>query len=141
MVEVQGIDKLLSALPRKRFGKFNQLGMTQLGFSNLGDSDIFFARSPLGIFVLGLDEIADLIQLSGIYRTDNVTGRTKYYREPFYITKNPQTEPQQDNRQKFANAVLAWQGLTQVQKNQYNKLATGRHMSGYNLFIHWFMYG
>ena len=135
MPEVQGIEKLFSCLPRKRFGKFNQLGMTQLGFSNLGDSDIFFERSPLGIFTLGADILADLILLSGIYRSDNVTGETKIYREPYYITKNPRLPDQQAQREKMAAAVLAWQGLTQEQKNQYNQRAIRKRMSGYNLFL------
>lgn len=140
MAEIEGIDKLLVVLPRKRLGKFNQLGMIQLGFSNLGASDIFFDRSPLGIFVLGGSILGDLILLSGIYRTDNVSGYTRYYREPYYITRNPRYEPQQINRQKFADAIIGWQGLTDEQKAIYNKRVEKLQMSGYNLYIKEYMY-
>ena len=128
MPEVQGIEKLFSDIPKKRFGKFNQLGMVHLGFSNLGDEDIYFApegRTP--------------ILLSGIYRTDNVTGETKYYREPYYITRNPRSYEQQANRQKYADGVAAWQALTSDEKNQYNIRAKGKRMSGYNLFLKEYM--
>lgn len=124
MPEVTGIDKLFCAIPRKRFSKFRLFGTSQPGFTRYGEEDIYFAppgRSP--------------ILLSGIYRTDNVTGTTKVYREPFYITKNPRTVPQQANRQKYADAILAWQGLTNEQKQVYNKRAIGKGMSGYNLFL------
>jgi hypothetical protein len=128
MAEVDGIEKLFSTIPRKRFGRFRLFGTIQFGFSNFGDDDIYFA--PAG---------RDPILLSGIYRTDNVTGRTKCYREPYYITKNPRTESQQDNRLKFADAIAGWQGLTEEQQNQYNIRAKGKPLSGYNLFLREFM--
>ena len=123
MPEVEGIEKLFSDIPKKRFGKFNQLGMIHLGFSDLGDDDIYFA--PPG---------RDPILLSGIYRTDNVTGEMKYYRQPYRIVKNPRSYEQQANRQKYADSVAAWKALTNDEKNQYNIRAKGKRMSGYNLF-------
>ena len=83
----------------------------------------------------------DPLEIKGIYRVWRRWGFTQNFKEKFYVPTNPQTEPQQANRQKFAGAVAGWQALTQEQKNQYNKLAIGRYMSGYNLFIRWYMYG
>ncbi len=124
MPEITGLEKLFSLTPSKRFGKFRLYGTSQFGHSVYGEEDIYFAP-PGGTPIL----------LSGIYRRDNVTGKIKYYREPYYITKNPRTEPQQTNRAKMAAAVLAWQGLTDEQKIPYNIKSRGKHMSGYNVFL------
>lgn len=135
MPEIQGIDKLFSVLPAKRFGLFNQFGSSQFGFSVYGLEDIFVYFTEYGNTVFGIDPYANILCLSGIYRRDNVTGEIKYYREPYYITKNPRTVPQQANRAKFAAAVLAWQNLTDEQKIPYNKKSKGKYMSGYNVFL------
>lgn len=135
MPEVEGIEKLFSLTPKKRFGLFNQFGTSQFGYSVYGEEDIYFFRSEYGHAIFGGDIFADVILLSGIYRTDNITGKTKHYREPYYITKNPRYAPQQAWRQIFADAVLAWQGLTAPEKVIYNKRAIGKHMSGYNLYL------
>jgi len=135
MAEVQGIDKLFSFVPRKRFGVFRKYGTAQFGFSNFGEDDIYYIRTPYGSATYGVDIFGDVVLLSGIYRTDNVTGRTKYYREPYYIPKNPRTVSQQSNRQKYKNAVAAWQALTNSQKEVYNMRARNKKFSGYNLFI------
>ena len=134
-------ERLFSTAPKKRFGKYNLLGMVQLGFSNLGDSDIYFIRAPLGIFVLGLDQLGDSILLSGVYQEKTRWPGWPFSREKYYIPKNPRTDPQQTNRGKFAAAVAAWQSLTPEQKKAYNKKAVGKHMSGYNLYLSEFMYG
>ena len=135
MPEIQGIDKLLSTGPRKRFGLFNQFGTSQFGFSVYGLEDIFLYFSEFGNSRFGVDPYANILCLSGIYRRDNVTGKIRTYREPYYITKNPRYIPQQANRAKMAAAVLAWQGLTDEQKIPYNKKSSGKHMSGYNVFL------
>ncbi len=122
-------------VPRKRFSKFRLLGTSQLGYSDFGEDDLYFNRTGYGKVAFGVNKFGDIVMLSGIYRTNNVTGKTKYYREPFYITKNPRTPSQQANRAKMADAVLAWQGLTIEQKVVYNKKAIGKKMSGYNFFL------
>ncbi len=60
-------------------------------------------------------------------------------RMKFYVPTNPRTVPQQSNRAKFADAVLAWQNLTYTEKQVYNSKAGGTHFSGYNLFIREYM--
>jgi len=135
MASVLNVEKLLSVLPRKRFGKYNQLGMVNLGFSDLGDSDIYFIRKPLGICTLGNCELGDSILFSGFFRSRMFKYKRSYERLRYYIPKNPRYIPQQANRQKMADAVAAWQALTSEQKALYNKNAIGKRFSGYNLFI------
>lgn len=71
----------------------------------------------------------------GIYQMRTRFGHRINVKEKFYVPTNPQTVPQQANRQDFADAVVAWQGLSDSQKQVYNKRARTRHMSGYNLFL------
>ncbi len=135
MPEIQGLEKLLSFVARKKFGVFPKYGTSQFAWSHYGDDDAYLELSGYGDSVFGLNIFADVILLSGIYRTDNVTGITRHYREPFYITRNPRYESQQAWRGVFADAVAAWQALTSEQKSQYNKNAVGKGLSGYNLFL------
>lgn len=124
MPEVAGINKLFSIWAKKKCLRYNQLGMFQMGHSWLGDEDHFFPRPG-----------KTPISLSGIFRTDNVTGKTRNYLEPYYIVRNPRTYDQQANRQKFALAVKAYQGLTKEERKAYYKRAIGKRLSGYNLFL------
>jgi hypothetical protein len=124
MSEIRGLERIFSLIAKKKFGQFNQYGTSQYGWSHYGDEDIYFDCGEFG-----------KILLSGIYRTDNVKGYLTYYREPYYIPRNPRTAAQQVWRSVFAQAVFAWQGLTDEQKMTYNERAKGKRMSGYNLFI------
>ena len=135
MPEIKGIEKLLSFSPSKRFGKHREYGRGMFGFSEFGDDELFLIISVFGLSSFGKTQFGDFIIMTGIFRRDNVTGEVKYYREPYYTPKNPRSEPQQTNRGKMTAGVAAWLALTQEQKNQYNKAAIGKRMSGYNLFL------
>jgi len=135
MPEVTGIEKLLSIIPKKRFGIFRWYGMAQYGYSNYGEDSIYIIVDKAPPVKYLSDKDGNPIDFAGIYRTDNVTGITRYYREPYYITKNPRYAPQQAWRGIFADAVLAWQGLTAPEKAVYNIKAKGKRMSGYNFFL------
>ena len=63
----------------------------------------------------------------------NVNGNN--YARSFSMPKNPRTEAQQKNRVNFADAVKLWQGLSDEEKSKYNRMAAGKPLSGYNLFI------
>lgn len=135
MVQIYGVEKLLSASVRKRFGKHRLFGTSQFGHSNFGQEDIicFSDRyDPDG--QLRTPKLAP-INFSGIYKKKMDYGKPVYFRETYRITKNPRTEPQQANRAKISDAVDAWQALTTEQKDAYNKSSIGMHMSGYNLFM------
>jgi hypothetical protein len=135
MVEIRGTQKLLSVTASRRFGVFCLFGTSQCGFTHFGSEDIYYIPVPFGVCRFGIDELGDTICLSGIYRTDNVTGETKHYREPYYITKNPRTIPQQLNRLKYADAVASWKVLTDEQKAEYNYRARHYNLYGYHLYI------
>jgi hypothetical protein len=71
-------------------------------------------------------------------RLGNVIFYTVYgnnYARSYSIPKNPRTEAQQKNRVNFAEAVKLWQGLSDAEKRKYNRMAAGKPLSGYNLFI------
>lgn len=135
MPEIVGIEKLFCAIPRKRFGLFNQYGMSQMAFSVYGDEDIYFMRNEYGRNVFGREFYADVILLSGIYQTYNVDGKTRYYREKYYIPKNPAHFPQYSSRSNMAAAVALYKALTPEQKAVYYEAAKGKKLSGYNLFL------
>jgi len=135
MPEIKEFEKLMSYSAGKRLGKHREYGRGMFAFSEFGDDELFLIISIYGVSSFGETNFGDLIVMTGIFRRDNVTGEVKYYREPYYVPKNPRTETQQTQREKLANGVLAWQALTDEEKNQYNKKAIGKGMSGYNLFL------
>jgi len=120
---------------RKRLGRHREYGRSHFGFSVFGEIDDYMTRDGYGNAIFGKSIYADIIVFSGIYRHEGRGARKKIYREPYYIGKNPRTDPQQLNRGKFANAISDWQGLTNAQKRVYDIAAVGKHMSGYNFFI------
>lgn len=71
----------------------------------------------------------------GIYQVRTRFGTQVQVKEKYYVPTNPQTGPQQANRQKMTDAVAVWQALTPAQKKEYNIKAKGKDMSGYNLFL------
>lgn len=96
------------------------------------------ARALLGWSVrkkLGRSDLPDPLGLFGIWQM-RMTKRGKVpIRMKFYTPTNPRTVPQQANRQKFADAMAAWQELTDEQKDAYNVRAKKRGWFGRNLFI------
>jgi len=71
----------------------------------------------------------------GIYQIRSLDGKQIQVKMKYYHPTNPQTESQQANRQKYADGVTAWQGLTNEQKEVYNERAKHNKLSGYNLFL------
>jgi len=86
-----------------------------------------------GIFAFG--EAVPESPYHGIYQMRRCKEGRIPVQMKFYRPTNPRTEIQQANRTKMANAVLAWQALTPEQKEVYNKLAQGKQLHGYNLFL------
>lgn len=101
----------------KRYGKPNQFGQVVFGWSWFGNTD----------------------EKVEVYRVRHYNRKKISGNLPYYMTSNPQTEIQQENRYKFAEAVLAWQDLTEQEKTVYNELSTGTNKSGYNIFISRYM--
>jgi len=59
----------------------------------------------------------------------------RVYRMPFYIPRNPRTEKQQANRQKFADAMADWKLLPDPEKESWREEAKGKPLYGSNLFV------
>lgn len=57
------------------------------------------------------------------------------YARRYVVPRNPDTPDQHKRRTRFADAVHAWQKLTDTEKKLWNAKARRRLMSGYNLFI------
>lgn len=72
---------------------------------------------------------------AGIYQLRKCKEGKISCKSKFYTPYNPNSPSQQFWRKKYADGVLAWQGLTPEQKIPYNKKAIGKGMSGYNLFL------
>ena len=91
--------------------------------------------SEYGQRIYGSHEYGEYNKLYGIYQLRRDKGKQIVVQQRFYIPTNPQTESQQENRQKFAVGVLSWQELTDDQKDVYNERAKYKPYSGYNLFL------
>lgn len=84
---------------------------------------------------LGKPGDPDPYNVLGIYRRRPGPKGVTLVKMGFY-DPGPPTHPGQILAQeKFAAGVLAWQGLTQEQKNQYNENAKHLEMYGFNLFL------
>lgn len=70
---------------------------------------------------------------AGNYIFYNVKGRQ--YIKSYTIPHNPRTGKQQKNRLAFAECVKQWQRLPQAEKNLLSRMAEGKPLSGYNLFL------
>lgn len=81
----------------------------------------------------------DFMGLAGIYQVQKYGGKEIRRKCAFYDYVITHTTEQTTNRDNFALAVATWQSLTDEQKMVYNKLAKGRPLSGFNLFIKYFM--
>jgi len=77
----------------------------------------------------------------GVYQMRRYGKNRVCTREKFYEPSNQSQPNKIISQNKFAAAVLYWQGLTTAKKIRYNQLAVGRHFSGYNLCIRDFMHG
>lgn len=116
-------------------------GILQFGKGGFGIEKITEEITPRPILAFGLSgrvgrpEWPDPEGVYGIYQM-RMTKRGKVpYKMKFYRPTNPRTPAQQENRQKFAQAMAEWQSLTEEQKLKYNKEARKINLFGRNLFI------
>lgn len=114
MVLVEMPQRFCSFDARKKFGRPNKYGQAIYGVSQFGEDN----------------------DLTGIYQTRHYKGGKYTVRENFYVPTETTKRINDPNRVTFANAVLAWQGLTSEQKEVYRIKSSGKNMSGYNVFLH-----
>ncbi len=98
---------------RKKLGQTSVYGCHQYGRFYYGEDDDHY-----GVYLVRRGVAGQLI-----------------IKRRFAFGTNPQTVPQQANRQVYADGVVAWQNLTDEQKSVYNDNAKRKGFSGYNLFL------
>lgn len=81
----------------------------------------------------------DPFNIAGIYQLRTINGRKVNVREVFYTPTQTWSQAKQNAQDKFAAGVLAWQGLTDEQKEVYNERAERYRLPGYNLFLREYM--
>jgi hypothetical protein len=140
MLTFDGSQKALSDMARGKFGRFCKFGTSQYGQTRYGDDDVYIPIAEYGRLTYGVNHYADIIPLSGIYRRNHRFGENQVMRDQYYITKNPRYVPQQATRNKFGDAVRAWQALTSEEKQVYNLRTIGKSLSGYNLFLREYLF-
>jgi hypothetical protein len=123
MVE-ETFDKLLSLDARGKFGVGCEIGVIMPGGFYYGD------EPPLIPSLYGAP-----IPTSGVFQHRHKGASVGLFLLRHFIPKNPRTEEQQANRQKYADGIVAWQALTTIQKEVYNKRSQGKKMTGFNLFL------
>lgn len=133
--KIEGVEKIFSIRPHKRFGRPHSFGRGIFGRSIFGDNDIFVSNTSFGACRFGASEYADLILLSGIYRKNGPHGGNYFNRLNYQNPKNPRTILQQAQRQKVTDGVPSWKLLTDEQKLDLDKRAQGKHMTGFNLYL------
>jgi len=124
MVVVVKTDAPFALAIRKKFGKATEYGQKRYAQVFYGEEEVKYGRAETG-----------LKSFYGIYQKRKGINGTITVKEKFYIPLNKRTIPQQANRTKFADAIAHWQGLTNSQKEEYNKRVAHKNFSGYNLCI------
>ena len=89
----------------------------------------------VGDFWLGYSEVGNDDPMAGIWQKRRTAKGVKPCRMRFYHPVNPQTPAQQANRQKLANAIIAWNNLSFDEQVIWNKKKKPIKCSGYNRFI------
>jgi len=91
---------------------------------------IFYGSGRYGGFWYGgLDFCSGIYQLRKCHE-GKLSIQIQFY--PYVITHEL---GQQTRREKFADAVVGWQGLTDEEKNTYRERARYKKFSGYNLYL------
>jgi len=71
-----------------------------------------------------------------VRRYKKYVSRQKY---KYFVPRDKKTAVQIELRDKFARAVATWKSFSPYDKNVWNALALKKPMSGYNMFLSFFM--
>ena len=88
---------------------------------------------------LGKPGDPDPYDVLGIYQIRHYKKYTRVVKEKFYNPGPPTHQGQLDAQDKFRAGVLAWQALTESQKQVYNDRTKRKEMYGFNLFLREYM--
>lgn len=133
-------NRLYSIDTRNKFGGNCQFGNIMPGDSHYGEQVKYIALYEFGVIAPGITQYGDVNELNGIYHKKYVNNEPIIEKLPWYVTKNPRTETQQSNRNKFGQAVASWHNLTNEQKAVYNIESKKTRGTGFNLYIHNYMH-
>lgn len=95
------------------------------------------------------DDLADFLTTLKLFTGRKQLGRTVILRYngklsrqdiyPYVVPRNPGTQLQQANRQKFAAAMQAWNALSPEEKEPFEITARQRNLYGKNVYVRKFM--
>jgi len=139
MAVVDPIDIAIANKIKKKLGHAWGYGKKIYGQNRYGAKAIISGQGQYGIKNYGITKYGDAIEKHGIYYIRIKNNKQVIVKRNFYWPSNPQTEAQQANRQKYANAIVAWQNLTDEQKEIYNETARYKPYSGFNLYTKEYM--
>lgn len=103
------------------------------GFARRGDGRFGENRGPGGVYQR---------RYTGYNQHGYIPGKKRvpyYIRMRKYRPTNPRTVEQQGNRNKFREAVEAWQLMPEEEKIVWKTRAVRKSRRGRNVFIQWFM--
>ena len=100
----------------------------EFGYSN-GFGAIKFAFNRFGLRT----------DLAGIYQKKKTLKGWRLSKAQFYRTSNPRTVPQQANRSKFAAGLPLYRALSDLEKKRLTALGRRYKMTGFNLFMRYYM--
>jgi len=118
-----------------RLGQGYQYGEKIYGRGHYGDEEIYNPASENGRKINGDYYFGDMDNIWGFYQRRHKKGKVICARLKFYTPKNPNSAGQQTQRNKFKDGMIAWDNLTQNQKNVYNERAKKIKIHGVNLFL------
>ena len=127
--------RVYSVQARKKFGHGVTYGQRIYSKFLYGEEEPILGVGQYGYRDFGTEHYADILAPFGIYKVIKINGEQVVAKHEFYIPANPQTESQQANRSKLADAVAEWKSLTIEQKEVYNQRARYKDLSGYNLCL------
>jgi len=124
MTKVDSMERFADFGVKGKFGKAWECGEAICGQAICGNEEI---EGPIGKGLTG--------GRWGIWQKRTENGKPYSIREKFYIPKDPKSAGQLTQRNKFRSGMTAWGGLTQSEKEEYNKRGSKIGQMGQNIFM------
>ena len=136
MVVVESPNKIFSFEAKKKMGNPTYYGERNSGLCFYGREYIEASPFQYGIRIYGGFLYGENLSFEGIYQTRPRPKGRIAVRMKFYVPPETSARIANPRRTTFADGVSAWQALSTVQKEFYRLKSMGKHMSGYNVFLH-----
>jgi hypothetical protein len=135
MVVVNLNEKIFSNTPRQKIGIPSYFGERIFGQSHFGQEYMELSQHQFGQKRFGLSFYGDNLTFDGVFHSRHRPAGLIYVREKYYWPKPARNEAQNISRNKFADAVTAYQALSTSQKAGYKLQCRYKKFTGYNLFL------